>query len=113
MRLSTPPSGVTRMTGEPGIEDGLQVRMIREPGREHRRGRARAFHADEKRPHAAREEPGLERPEDVALEVTETPDARPGLVVLRGDDRAREHVAMTIQEFRRRVHDPVGAEGDR
>ena len=69
--------------------------------------------AEVERAHAAQQQPGLERAEDGALVVAERADAGPELVLARGHQRAREHVAVAVQVLGGGVHDEVGAQLER
>ena len=70
------------------------------------------LHPDRERLHAAQHQPALERRQDSARALLHVRKCL-GLLRLGRHQHAAQPVAVSVQEFRRRVHDDVGAERDR
>ena len=100
------------MRREAGVVDVLDCFVLLEEGRDGAGVLAMLAHAHGERLDSAQDEPGVERPGNRAerlLQEEETfCDRR---VVRRGE--AADHVGVSAEVLRRRVHDDVRAEGER
>ena len=110
--LLTPRECVAGMVGEPGVVDAAHGRVGRQLDRQCFGVGLLPFDASDERAKPALGQPRVVRrageTEAVGLEVDPF-----GEGLGRGDYRAADHVAVTVDQLRRRVDDQIGAQRDR
>jgi hypothetical protein len=89
------------MARQPRVEHPLDPRVVGEEAGNRERVGAGSLDPERQGAQAAQHQPRLEGAEDRAAVVALAADRRPALVGASGDERARQHVAVTVQDFGR------------
>ena len=102
--------GVAGMIGQSRVQHRGNARMSVEMTRDQERTFRAALDPHEERTHAAQQQPGLERPQDRTRVAAPGADALPEGILDGTNDRASQHVAVTVQVLAGRMHHQISAE---